>query len=153
VVLSHPQASAQCARFIRERIPNAAVRAASSTAEAVRSVSLSRDPWAALGAPSAARLYDCAVLAEGVEDDDPFAKPEQFLVDRHGRADGTCPEHHNTRNFPGGDCVICGRRCRSVPVPPEDQPEVGQPKELPAHLRRQMVHSLVKQLLQREKQN
>jgi prephenate dehydratase len=68
VVLSHPQASAQCARFIRERLPNATVRAASSTAEAVRSVSLSRDPWAALGAPSAARLYDCAVLAEGVED-------------------------------------------------------------------------------------
>jgi prephenate dehydratase len=68
VVLSHPQASAQCARFIRERLPNATVRAASSTAEAVRSVSLSRDPWAALGAPSAARLYDCAVLAEGIED-------------------------------------------------------------------------------------
>jgi prephenate dehydratase len=68
VVLSHPQASAQCARFIRERLPNATVRAATSTAEAVRSVSLSRDPWAALGAPSAARLYSCEVLAEGVED-------------------------------------------------------------------------------------
>lgn len=68
VVLSHPQASAQCARFIRERLPRATVRAATSTAEAVRSVSLSRDPWAALGAPSAARLYSCEVLAEGVED-------------------------------------------------------------------------------------
>jgi prephenate dehydratase len=68
VVLSHPQASAQCARFIRERLPGASVRAASSTAEAVRSVSLARDPWAALGAPSAARLYSCEVLAEGVED-------------------------------------------------------------------------------------
>jgi prephenate dehydratase len=68
VVLSHPQASAQCARFIRERLPKAAVRAATSTAEAVRSVSLSRDPWAALGAPSAARLYSCEVLEEGVED-------------------------------------------------------------------------------------
>src|SRR5215210_5818753 len=30
VVLSHPQASAQCARFIRERLPAAEVRAASS---------------------------------------------------------------------------------------------------------------------------
>ena len=68
VVLSHPQASAQCARFVRERLPQASVRAATSTAEAVRSVSLSRDPWAALGAPSAARLYSCEVLEEGVED-------------------------------------------------------------------------------------
>jgi prephenate dehydratase len=68
VVLSHPQASAQCARFIRDRMPDASVRAATSTAEAVRSVSLSRDPWAALGAPSAARLYSCEVLADGIED-------------------------------------------------------------------------------------
>jgi prephenate dehydratase len=68
VVLSHPQASAQCARFIRERMPEANVRAATSTAEAVRSVSLSRDRWAALGAPSAARLYSCEVLEEGIED-------------------------------------------------------------------------------------
>jgi prephenate dehydratase len=68
VVLSHPQANAQCARFIRDRLPNAQVRAVSSTAEAVRSVSLATAPWAALGAPSAARLYDCEVLAEGVED-------------------------------------------------------------------------------------
>jgi prephenate dehydratase len=68
VVLSHPQASAQCARFIRENLPRAEVRAAASTAEAVRRVSEQEGPWAALGAASAARLYDCAVLRDGVED-------------------------------------------------------------------------------------
>ncbi len=68
VVLSHPQASAQCARFIREQLPGAQVRAAASTAEAVREVSASSEPWAALGAASAARIYDCVVLREGVED-------------------------------------------------------------------------------------
>jgi prephenate dehydratase len=68
VVLSHPQASAQCARFIREELPQAAVRAAASTADAVRSVAASDEPWAALGAASAARIYDCVVLREGVED-------------------------------------------------------------------------------------
>jgi prephenate dehydratase len=68
VVLSHPQASAQCARFIRERLPSAAVRAAASTAEAVALVSESDAPWAALGAASAARIYGCVVIAEGVED-------------------------------------------------------------------------------------
>jgi prephenate dehydratase len=68
VVLSHPQASAQCARFIREELPGAQVRAAASTAEAVREVSSSAEPWAALGAASAAEIYRCVVLREGVED-------------------------------------------------------------------------------------
>jgi len=69
VVLSHPQASAQCARFIRESLPQAEVRAAPSTAEAVRSVAESDRPRAALGAESAARLYGAAILRYGVEDE------------------------------------------------------------------------------------
>jgi prephenate dehydratase len=69
VVVSHPQPSAQCARFIRENLPQAEVRAAPSTAEAVRTVAESDEPWAALGAESAARLYGAAVLRHGVEDE------------------------------------------------------------------------------------
>ncbi|HLM32162.1 MAG TPA: prephenate dehydratase [Solirubrobacterales bacterium] len=69
LVLSHPQASAQCARFIRAELPRARMRAASSTAEAVREVAASSAPWAALGAASAAPLYGCVVLREGVEDE------------------------------------------------------------------------------------
>jgi prephenate dehydratase len=69
VVLSHPQASAQCARFMRESLPQAEVRAAPSTAEAVRTVVESGRPWAALGAESAGRLYGAAVLRRGVEDE------------------------------------------------------------------------------------
>ena len=69
VVLSHPQASAQCARFIRENLPQAEVRAAASTAEAVRIVAESDQPWAALGTESAAGLYGAAVLRQGVEDE------------------------------------------------------------------------------------
>jgi prephenate dehydratase len=68
VVLSHPQASAQCARFIRDELPQAAVRAAASTADAVRSIAAAEEPWAALGAASAARIYGCVVLRQGVED-------------------------------------------------------------------------------------
>jgi prephenate dehydratase len=67
-VLSHPQASAQCARFIREQLPRAEVRSAASTADAVRQVSESEERWAALGARSAAELYGCVVLREAVED-------------------------------------------------------------------------------------
>jgi prephenate dehydratase len=68
VVLSHPQASAQCARFMREELPRARVTAAPSTAEAIRQVAASSEPWAALGAASAAPIYDCVVLREGVDD-------------------------------------------------------------------------------------
>ncbi len=67
-VLSHPQATAQCARFLRERLPRAETVAASSTAEAVRHVCEGPEPWAALGSRLAAQLYGATVLAERVED-------------------------------------------------------------------------------------
>jgi prephenate dehydratase len=67
-VLSHPQPLAQCQRFLRERFPAVELRSVSSTAAAVRMVSESARPWAALGARAAAELYDCELLLEGVED-------------------------------------------------------------------------------------
>jgi len=70
VVLSHPQPLSQCARFLREHLPDAELREASSTAEAARLVSESHEPWAAIGAVSAARLYGCTILRERVEDED-----------------------------------------------------------------------------------
>ncbi len=69
VVLSHPQPSAQCARFLRAELPQAEIRATDSTAEAVRLVSESDARWAALGAASAAEIYGCVVLREGTEDE------------------------------------------------------------------------------------
>jgi prephenate dehydratase len=68
-VLSHPQPLAQCAGFLRERLPGVERRSVSSTAEAVRMVGESVRPWAAIGARSAADLYGCAVLREGIEDE------------------------------------------------------------------------------------
>jgi prephenate dehydratase len=67
-VVSHPQASAQCARFIRTRLPRAHVLSGSSTAEAVRMVADHEGPWAALGTRTAADRYHCHVLRAGVED-------------------------------------------------------------------------------------
>jgi prephenate dehydratase len=69
VVVSHPQPLAQCARFLRSQLPQAEVRGAPSTAEAVRTIAASAEPWAALGPRSAAERYDCRVLREGVDDD------------------------------------------------------------------------------------
>ncbi len=67
-VVSHPQATGQCARFIRTRLPQARVLAGSSTAEAVRTVAEHEGPWAALGNRLAAERYRCQVLRAGVED-------------------------------------------------------------------------------------
>jgi prephenate dehydratase len=67
-VVSHPQASGQCARFLRQRLGEAEVVAASSTADAVKIVASSEARWAALGTRLSAELYGCKVLLEGVED-------------------------------------------------------------------------------------
>jgi prephenate dehydratase len=68
VVLSHPQANAQCARFVREQLPQAEVRAIASTSDGVRQAVASQRPWAALGSAAAAHAYGGTILREGVED-------------------------------------------------------------------------------------
>jgi prephenate dehydratase len=67
-VVSHPQATAQCARFLREHIPNAEHVSAPSTADAVITVCRSDDGSVALGSSLAAELYDCHIVATNVED-------------------------------------------------------------------------------------
>jgi prephenate dehydratase len=68
-VVSHPQATGQCARFLREELPHAVVVPASSTADAVRQVFEQAEPgMTALGTRGAAALYGCVVLRENVED-------------------------------------------------------------------------------------
>ena len=67
-VLSHPQAIAQCTELLRGRLAHAQPASAPSTADAVRTVSESDEPWAAIGTRLAAEMYGCEVLASGVED-------------------------------------------------------------------------------------
>jgi prephenate dehydratase len=67
-VVSHPQATAQCAGFIRTHLPRARIMAGGSTADAVRMVAGHEGPWAALGTRSAAERYGCRILRAGVED-------------------------------------------------------------------------------------
>jgi prephenate dehydratase len=67
-VVSHPQATAQCQHFLRERLPDAERLSVPSTAEAVRMVAGSTERWVALASQLSAELYECVVLAEDVED-------------------------------------------------------------------------------------
>ena len=62
VVISHPQPLAQCARFLRTELRGAAVRAAASTADAVRTRrarAASRGPRSARAAPPSATAARC----------------------------------------------------------------------------------------------
>ena len=69
-VLSIPHATGQCAEFLDANLPRAERLGVASTAEAVRVVAESTEPWAALGSALAAELYGCEVLAADVEDRD-----------------------------------------------------------------------------------
>jgi prephenate dehydratase len=67
-VVSHPQATAQCRRFLRERLATAELVVAPSTADAVLSVRDSSEAEVAIGSRLAAELYGCHVLVADVED-------------------------------------------------------------------------------------
>jgi prephenate dehydratase len=69
-VLSHPQALAQCARWLAERLPGAQVVPTASTADAVREVASAPDGRrAAIGPRLAAERYGGDLLASGIEDE------------------------------------------------------------------------------------
>lgn len=85
-VLSHPQALAQCARFLHARLPQARTEVSGSTAEAVRTVVASPEPLAAIGTRLAADLYGGMLLAEGVED-----RPDNLTRFVWLAPDGTAP--------------------------------------------------------------
>lgn len=87
VVLSHPQALAQCATALRALLPHAGVQATTSTAEAVKAVVEREGSHAALGTHLAAELYGATVLREGLEHDAPNVTRFVWLA-RHGVAGG-----------------------------------------------------------------
>jgi prephenate dehydratase len=69
-VVSHPQATGQCARWLAEHAPRAAVLPAASTADAVREVATAPPaPRAAIGTRVAAERYGALILADEIEDD------------------------------------------------------------------------------------
>ncbi|MDJ0510263.1 MAG: prephenate dehydratase [Crocosphaera sp.] len=66
-VYSHPQALAQCQRWLQENLPNVALIPTNSTAEALQKISL--DPTSgAIAAPRAAKLYHVPILLNHIND-------------------------------------------------------------------------------------
>ena len=67
-ILSHPQALAQCRKFINKTYPDAIVEVASSTAEAAKTVSGGNGDTAAIGPKNSAELYGLKILHEDIQD-------------------------------------------------------------------------------------
>jgi prephenate dehydratase len=88
-VLTHPQVPGQCERFLRGELAHASVRAASSTADAVRTVAAAkRRGEAALGTLLASEIYGATVLREGVQDRDDNETRFVWLARREEGAQG-----------------------------------------------------------------
>ncbi|MFL5885785.1 MAG: prephenate dehydratase [Thermoleophilaceae bacterium] len=87
-LISHPQALAQCERFVRAQLPDVERGSVGSTAEAVQLVAESGEPWAAIGSRISAELYRCRLLAEAIEDRAGNETRFVWLAPRDAPADG-----------------------------------------------------------------
>lgn len=67
-VLSHPQALAQCRNYIEKNLPGIEAVPVTSTAEAVRTIANSQEPWAAVGNARAAEIHGLSVIASNLQD-------------------------------------------------------------------------------------
>jgi prephenate dehydratase len=110
-ILSHPHAPPQCSVWLRENLPGVEIVAANSTADAVRIVVESPEPWAAIGPLRAADIYEGEVLAADIEDSRENAT-RFVLLGRHD-VEAIGPGHFVTsiicvpqRDRPGGLLAI-----------------------------------------------
>jgi prephenate dehydratase len=71
VIFSHPQALAQCRRFLERCFPKAEMVAALSTTAAVEQMMSSTTAAAAIGTPRAAEIYGARILATNIQDRSP----------------------------------------------------------------------------------
>ncbi|HDN83095.1 MAG TPA: prephenate dehydratase [Candidatus Altiarchaeales archaeon] len=67
VLYSHPQAFAQCRKWLRENLPNVELRECSSTSEAARIASKEKNSGA-IASKIAAEIYSLKVIEEGIQD-------------------------------------------------------------------------------------
>ena len=83
-ILSHPQALAQCRKFLNNRLKGIATRAVSSTAAAAKMAADPSSYYGAIGNIGAAALYGLQVLEEGIQDND--GNSTRFIIlSKHGK--------------------------------------------------------------------
>jgi len=78
LVLSHPQALAQCRKFLYNNVKGIEQRPTSSTAAAAREVAAVNSDWAAIANKKAAEVFGLKILAEDIQDN--LANSTRFVV-------------------------------------------------------------------------
>lgn len=68
LVLSHPQAIAQCGKYLRTRFQGVPAKAVTSTSEGARLVSNSEEKWSAISNSRAAEVYGLEILDKDIQD-------------------------------------------------------------------------------------
>jgi len=86
VILSHPQALAQCRRFLRERYPQAEIRTTGSTSHAAR-LAQEFPEMAAIAGADTAEKYGLKMLARDIQDE--MENVTRFIVAAKARAKRT----------------------------------------------------------------
>lgn len=67
-IFSHPQALAQCRKFLEKNYPNIETVNTNSTADAGKLISSSDEPWAAIGLSRVSELYGLKILNKAIQD-------------------------------------------------------------------------------------
>jgi prephenate dehydratase len=78
LVLSHPQALAQCRKYLYNNLKGIEQRPVTSTAAAAREVAASESPWAAIANKKAGDIFGLKILAKDIQDH--HANSTRFVV-------------------------------------------------------------------------
>ncbi len=88
LILSHPQALAQCSKFLQAEFPGVETRYTLSTAEGAKQVAQSQEKWAAIANPKAGEVYDLVQVYTGIQDD--INNATRFVVVALEDSERTC---------------------------------------------------------------
>lgn len=95
-ILSHPQALAQCRRYLSVNFPDAEFIDVTSTAEAARRVANSAELWAAVGTKGAAQAYGLVVMSSDIQDQ--LNNETRFIIlSQCASGDGSCLHIENAK--------------------------------------------------------
>ncbi len=68
VILSHPQALAQCRKYLKRFLPQAKVITSSSTSSGAKAVCETEEPWGAIGNRRAAEVFGLDIIDKDIQD-------------------------------------------------------------------------------------
>ncbi|PKM77119.1 MAG: prephenate dehydratase [Firmicutes bacterium HGW-Firmicutes-15] len=99
-ILSHPQALAQCRKYLSANFEDIEFMDVASTAEAARRVANSAEPWAAVGTEGAAQAYGLVIISPDIQDQ--LNNETRFIIiskdsSTCASSDGSCLHAENTK--------------------------------------------------------